>query len=57
MFNSLLVATTVTVLVLFFDSLAAFVFAKFSFPGRGVLFAMMMMIFMVPASCRPSRSS
>lgn len=35
MFNSLLVATTVTVLVLFFDSLAAFVFAKFSFPGRG----------------------
>jgi cellobiose transport system permease protein len=49
MFNSLLVATTVTVLVLFFDSLAAFVFAKFRFPGRRVLFAMMMMIFMVPA--------
>ncbi|MDQ0773244.1 cellobiose transport system permease protein [Streptomyces aurantiacus] len=49
MFNSLLVAVSVTFLVLFFDSLAAFVFAKFSFPGRRVLFAMMMAIFMVPA--------
>ncbi|MFC4465606.1 carbohydrate ABC transporter permease [Streptomyces xiangluensis] len=49
MFNSLLVAASVTFLVLFFDSLAAFVFAKFQFPGRGVLFALMMAIFMVPA--------
>ncbi|MFE9649533.1 carbohydrate ABC transporter permease [Streptomyces sp. NPDC006365] len=49
MFNSLLVATSVTFLVLFFDSLAAFVFAKFQFPGRGMLFALMMAIFMVPA--------
>ncbi|MGW7041962.1 carbohydrate ABC transporter permease [Streptomyces avermitilis] len=49
MFNSLLVACSVTVLVLFFDSLAAFVFAKFQFPGRRVLFALMMAIFMVPA--------
>lgn len=49
MLNSLLVACSVTVLVLFFDSLAAFVFAKFRFPGRRVLFALMMAIFMVPA--------
>lgn len=49
MLNSLLVAGSVTVLVLFFDSLAAFVFAKFHFPGRRVLFALMMAIFMVPA--------
>ena len=49
MWNSLLVAVTVTFLVLFFDSLAAFVFAKFEFPGRKVLFALMMAIFMVPA--------
>ncbi|WP_328875008.1 carbohydrate ABC transporter permease [Streptomyces sp. NBC_00287] len=49
MFNSLLVATSVTFLVLFFDSLAAFVFAKFRFPGRRLLFALMMAIFMVPA--------
>ncbi|MFJ4466236.1 carbohydrate ABC transporter permease [Streptomyces sp. NPDC089424] len=49
MLNSLLVAVSVTVLVLFFDSLAAFVFAKFHFPGRGVLFGLLMFIFMVPA--------
>ena len=34
MANSLLVAVSVTFLVLLFDSLAAFVFAKFEFPGR-----------------------
>ncbi|QOV34209.1 carbohydrate ABC transporter permease [Streptomyces ferrugineus] len=49
MWNSLLVATTVTFLVLFFDSLAAFVFAKFAFPGKNLLFALLMLIFMVPA--------
>jgi cellobiose transport system permease protein len=48
MLNSLLVASAVTFLVLFFDSLAAFVFAKFQFPGRRVLFALLMVIFMVP---------
>ncbi|MDV7216425.1 carbohydrate ABC transporter permease [Streptomyces prunicolor] len=49
MFNSVLVAGSVTFLVLFFDSLAAFVFAKFQFPGKNVLFALLMVIFMVPA--------
>ncbi|WP_416977364.1 carbohydrate ABC transporter permease [Streptomyces sp. T028] len=49
MANSLLVAGSVTVLVLFFDSLAAFVFAKFQFPGKRFLFASLMIIFMVPA--------
>ncbi|MFJ7077159.1 carbohydrate ABC transporter permease [Streptomyces sp. NPDC098781] len=48
MLNSLLVASAVTFLVLLFDSLAAFVFAKFEFPGRRVLFALLMVIFMVP---------
>jgi cellobiose transport system permease protein len=48
MFNSLLVACAVTFLVLFFDSLAAFVFAKFDFPGRRLLFIVLMAIFMVP---------
>lgn len=48
MVNSLLVAVSVTFLVLFFDSLAAFVFAKFEFPGRRLLFALLMAIFMVP---------
>ncbi|MFJ8151456.1 carbohydrate ABC transporter permease [Streptomyces sp. NPDC094468] len=49
MANSLLVAGSVTLLVLFFDSLAAFVFAKFAFPGKNLLFALLMVIFMVPA--------
>ncbi|MDV9168700.1 carbohydrate ABC transporter permease [Streptomyces sp. W16] len=49
MFNSVLVAGSVTFLVLLFDSLAAFVFAKFHFPGKNVLFALLMVIFMVPA--------
>ncbi|MFI5674034.1 carbohydrate ABC transporter permease [Streptomyces cellulosae] len=48
MFNSLLVACAVTFLVLLFDSLAAFVFAKFEFPGRRALFVVLMAIFMVP---------
>ncbi|MEV5356312.1 carbohydrate ABC transporter permease [Streptomyces sp. NPDC052693] len=46
--NSMLVAVSVTALVLFFDSLAAFVFAKFDFPGKRALFALLMLIFMVP---------
>ncbi|WP_329568114.1 carbohydrate ABC transporter permease [Streptomyces sp. NBC_01361] len=49
MLNSLIVAASVTVLVLFFDSLAAFVFAKFEFPGRRLLFGGLMLIFMLPA--------
>lgn len=48
MLNSLLVASAVTFLVLLFDSLAAFVFAKFDFPGRRLLFTLLMIIFMVP---------
>ncbi|MFF3736352.1 carbohydrate ABC transporter permease [Streptomyces sp. NPDC002566] len=49
MANSLLVAGSVTFLVLLFDSLAAFVFAKFDFPGKRTLFVLLMFIFMVPA--------
>jgi multiple sugar transport system permease protein len=35
--NSAIVATTITVLQLFFNSLAAYVFAKRRFPGREVI--------------------
>jgi cellobiose transport system permease protein len=49
MLNTLVVAVSVTVLVLFFDSLAAFTFAKYDFPGRGFLFGLLMLIFMLPA--------
>lgn len=47
--NTIVVACSVTLLVLFFDSLAAFTFAKFDFPGRRVLFGLLIGIFMLPA--------
>ncbi|WP_214324485.1 carbohydrate ABC transporter permease [Nonomuraea sediminis] len=48
MLNTTIVATSVTLLVLFFDSLAAFTFAKFAFPGRNLLFGLLMLTFMLP---------
>ncbi|MER5227398.1 carbohydrate ABC transporter permease [Streptomyces flaveus] len=48
MFNTVIVAVSTTALVLLLDSLAAFAFAKYEFPGRRVLFAMLMGIFMLP---------
>ncbi|MEU1001893.1 carbohydrate ABC transporter permease [Streptomyces tibetensis] len=48
MLNTLVVATVTTVLVLFVDSLAAFVFAKFDFPGRKALFALLVGFMMLP---------
>jgi cellobiose transport system permease protein len=39
----------VTVLVLFFDSLAAFAFAKYEFPGRNLLFGLLLATFMIPS--------
>jgi cellobiose transport system permease protein len=48
MLNTIVVATVTTVLVLFVDSLAAFTFAKFDFPGRRVLFAALLGFMMLP---------
>lgn len=47
--NTLIVALTTTVLVLFFDSIAAFAFAKFDFPGKNFLFVLLLATFMVPS--------
>lgn len=47
--NTVIVACSVTALVLFFDSVAAFTFAKFSFPGRRTLFTILLVTFMLPA--------
>lgn len=47
--NTLMIAVITTVLVLFFDSLAAFVFAKFDFPGKKPLFVILLATFLVPA--------
>ena len=49
MLNTLIVAICTTTLVLFFDSLAAFTFAKYRFPGRSFLFGLLLVIFMLPA--------
>ncbi|MCX5052869.1 MULTISPECIES: carbohydrate ABC transporter permease [unclassified Streptomyces] len=48
MLNTVLVACATTVLVLFVDSLAAFTFAKFDFPGRRVLFGTLLLFMMLP---------
>jgi multiple sugar transport system permease protein len=46
--NSVFVATSVTVLQLFFNSLAAYVFAKRRFPGRDAIFLVFLGTMMVP---------
>ncbi|GAQ65562.1 MULTISPECIES: carbohydrate ABC transporter permease [Streptomyces] len=48
MLNTIVVATVTTVLVLFVDSLAAFAFAKFEFPGRRMLFGLLLVFMMLP---------
>jgi cellobiose transport system permease protein len=48
--NTLFVATTVTVLQLFFCSLAGFTFAKFDFPLRNVLFVVLLGTMMLPSA-------
>ena len=46
--NTVLVACSVTVLVLLFDSLAAFAFAKYEFRFRKTLFAIVLVTFTLP---------
>jgi cellobiose transport system permease protein len=48
MLNTLIVACVSTVLVLFIDSVAAFAFAKFDFPGRKWLFGVLLVFMMLP---------
>jgi len=47
-FNSLVVALITTASVAFFDSLVGYVLAKFRFPGRTVIFLLMLSTLMVP---------
>ncbi|TCO21181.1 cellobiose transport system permease protein [Kribbella steppae] len=49
MANTAVVAVSTTLLVLFFDSLAAFTFAKFRFPGRNALFVILLATMLLPA--------
>ncbi|MDX2644646.1 carbohydrate ABC transporter permease [Streptomyces sp. PA03-1a] len=48
MLNTLVVACVSTVLVLLVDSIAAFAFAKFDFPGRRWLFGVLLVFMMLP---------
>jgi cellobiose transport system permease protein len=47
--NTVIVATLTAVLTMFLASLAGFTFAKFQFPGRNWLFAMVLATMMVPS--------
>jgi cellobiose transport system permease protein len=47
-FNTVFVAVVHTLLVLFFCSLAGFAFAKFEFPGKKMLFTLLLMTMMIP---------
>jgi multiple sugar transport system permease protein len=46
--NSLIVATTVTALVLLSSAASGYVFAKFRFPGRNLLFIIILSMMMIP---------
>lgn len=46
--NSLVVAVLSTISVAFFDSLAGFVFAKYQFPGKKVIFLLFLSSLMIP---------
>ena len=46
--NSFLIASAVTVLVLMIDSLAAYAYAKMDFPGRKILFGLMLATLFLP---------
>lgn len=48
--NTILVAGLSALLVMTFDSLAAFAFAKYEFPGKNVLFVILLATFLVPGS-------
>lgn len=46
--NSVVVATAITLLDLFFSTLAGYALAKYEFPGKRIIFAMIIMTMMVP---------
>jgi multiple sugar transport system permease protein len=46
--NSLLIAGITTISVLFFDSLVGYTLAKFEFPGKNIIFVLMLSTLMIP---------
>ncbi|MBA2872702.1 multiple sugar transport system permease protein [Anoxybacillus calidus] len=49
LFNSLFIAVTVTLLNLLFNSMAGYVLARLSFPGKKTLFIIILAVLMIPA--------
>jgi ABC-type glycerol-3-phosphate transport system permease component len=49
-FNTLFISLTVTALKLFFDSMAGYAFAKMNFPGKEILFVLVIATLMIPFS-------
>jgi len=47
--NSIIVAISITVVSLFINSLAAFAFAKYNFPGKEKIFALLLATLMIPS--------
>jgi multiple sugar transport system permease protein len=47
-FNSLFIATVFTGLILFIDSLAAYAYARMEFPGKNVLFSLLLATLVMP---------
>lgn len=52
MLNTTIVASSVTALHIFFDSLSGYVFAKFEFPGRRLIFNLLLLTLMIPIPSR-----
>ncbi len=50
LFNTVFLATTVTIATLFFSSLAGYGFAKFNYPGKGGLFGFLLATLIIPAA-------
>ena len=49
-FNSLIVATVGTLIILFVSSLSGFAFARLQFPGKNALFSLLLFSLMIPAA-------
>jgi multiple sugar transport system permease protein len=46
--NSLIISTTVTILTVAVDALAAYAYARMDFPGRGLLFSLLLLTLFLP---------
>ena len=55
--NTVVFAGGVTIISLFFDSMAAYAFGRIKFPGRNIIFGTLLAVLMVPSSFLESSCS